>query len=1616
MTESIQPSASESDPLAAEVLEALANKLQAGELVDALDLERYIAEHPAYAERLRRLLPTVEVLAELGRSGASAPDDVAEVSATSAKAPCMLGDFRIVREIGRGGMGVVYEAEQVSLCRRVALKVLPFAAALDSKQLQRFKNEAQAAAHLHHQNIVPVYAVGCERGVHYYAMQFIDGHTLAEVIAELRLQAGLRTSKETQTGAPSPEPELTGPYLPTSSEPETAPASTAPRAQLSTETSVQSSAYFRSVAQLGVQAAEALEHAHQLGVIHRDIKPGNLMVEGEPGVSGPGVHLWIADFGLAQVQSDTKLTMTGDLVGTLRYMSPEQALAKRVVIDHRTDIYSLGVTLYELLTLEPAFTGRDRQELLSQIAFDEPRPPRRLNKSIPWELETIVLKAIAKAPAERYATAQELADDLRRFLDDRPILARRPTLGQKAAKWARRHRTLVWAATVFLAFAAAGSATSAALFYREYRRAERGEADAREQTDLAEEETAKARKQERLAKEEAERATANLRLSLAVLEKKYLQVAERWAVRDLRREVEDRAHLEDMLGFYEEFARLNSADPAARKDAARAHLRVGSLRLILKQDTKAQEALEKARRLYAQLHEDYPDEPEYRERLAEAHRRRGILFQGMGRLKDAHQAYREAIPLLDKLIRDYPNDQGYKAFRATCRREVGDLLVKQGQLKEAEQVLCRARDQLGLLADAVPDAPEYRLQLALTCDALGKVLHERGRWKEAGEAYRLGRDQARKLVNAFPKEARYRYSLALREDDLGKYYHSAGRLVESDQAFRAAIGHLEQIEPDYLNLPEYWHNRTMVLGNYAEFLGRTGRHEQAAQIRLQAERFHVNVQHLARQFGNVPSFREGLAVSQAQLAILEGHIGHNRKAEELDAQAVAAFTALAKEFPDQPIYKDQLSRTLSNLGEERRRLNRPADAVKDLRKALKIHEALVKRYPQASDYRASLVLNLHNLATALTDLKITDEAERLHRRVIAMYERRDEAFPADRLETRRIVGSCYGDLGAILLNAGRTKEAKDVLERAVAMARELVRECPLVPDYHYGLGVGLRNLGVLRREEGDLGEARRLLEQAIDHGQQSVAPSRRNPRYRLTLASHSVVLGQLLLRLKEPEKAEEAFAQCLALAKELITEFPEDVDYQRQLAGCYQQFAMSFQEASHFSKAVECYQQAQKTYEAMAERFPFRAEEQEQLASVHYRRGYCHHSLGKVAEAERDLNQAGLRLDKLRKEYSKEPRYQQEYAGVRNELGMVLLFGTDRIQDADKPLREALSIREELVRAWPAKALYQREWADSHNNVGLLDQLRKDNQTAAVHFHKAIDILTALPALDADSHFLLGGALQNLATTMSDQREYAKANQLLLRAIEHQRQARKTDPENLQYRTGLRNHYQILGQNYFHLGERDALAKLAEEFPPLFPDGFEEYLRAARFLGDCVVLADADTKLSDEQRKELVQKYLERSRALRRKGGRRLPRDPEMQNALAWTLATCPDKRFRDPAMAVELAKKAVALAPQKGDFWNTLGAAHYRAESWKEAEDALRQSMKLRAGGDSFDWFVLAMTLWQRSDKDEARKWFDRAVHWMKKNSEIMKLNKEQTEQLESFHAEAAVLLGVKDSHPKEK
>jgi serine/threonine protein kinase/WD40 repeat protein len=476
-----EPSIQQHDVLE-NLIEDFVARLRAGEQVS---IEDYAREHAEFAEQLREFLPALVLLEQHARPEEAADCGRAQPVKRGA-APTEIGEFVIVREIGRGGMGVVYEAVQQSLGRHVALKVLSAAGMLSATHLERFRLEARAAGRLHHSHIVPVFGVGEHGGVHYYAMQFIQGQSLDLVIGALRDMGGNRRGDRTMplagneftqvvakgllTGCHSIPSSIDSPVVsphsppaPNPQIPETAAADTLTSTHTEFSSSKSGRPFFHSVARVGLQTAEALAYAHSEGVLHRDIKPSNLLLDAKG-------NIWITDFGLAKTEGTEGLTHTGDFVGTLRYMAPERLEGWS---DRRSDIYSLGATLYELLTLHTFHESTNRGKLVDQILHQLPKAPTKIDPTIPRDLETIVLKAIAKEPAARYRTAEEMAEDLGRYLADRTILARRSSTKERFVRWCRRNPVVVsLTAAVMLVLVVGIIGTSLGLLQARQQRAE----------------------------------------------------------------------------------------------------------------------------------------------------------------------------------------------------------------------------------------------------------------------------------------------------------------------------------------------------------------------------------------------------------------------------------------------------------------------------------------------------------------------------------------------------------------------------------------------------------------------------------------------------------------------------------------------------------------------------------------------------------------------------------------------------------------------------------------------------------------------------------------------------------------------------------------------------------------------------------------------------------------------------------------------------------------------------------------------------------------------------------------------------------------------------------------
>ena len=643
----------------------------------------YVRRHPDLADGLRDVLPSIALMEKLKRRNTTG-GGVAVAAMKLEK----LGDFQIVRELGRGGMGIVYEAWQESLGRHVALKVLSRASLLDPQRLARFEREARAAAGLHHTNIVPVFGVGQDEGLHYYVMQFIDGHALSELLAE---SSGKPHPGDPTTGRTNGTPASTA------AKQNGAPGGEAPGngAESAAIRVPSGRRYWTWVADIGRQVADAMQYAHRQGVLHRDIKPANLLLDAK------GI-VWVADFGLAKLPEMTDVTQTGDIIGTLQYMAPE---GLKSPLNARSDVYALGLTLYELLTLRPAFSESSPAALMRRLSESSPVQPRRVNPHIPRDLETIVLKATARDPGSRYASAGELAEDLENFLHDRPVMARRASTAERVWRWCRRNRAVA-------SFAAAAMICALAAIvvgwvaYGTTRRALASEEARRNQAEIAQQQAETAKHQAEVAERRAE---ANVALSLKSFEDIFNRIAPqetmppptpwpggggeggqpgpppRQGPRGARASSQDAAVLQSVLTFYDRFARQNSTNLTLELEAAKAYRRVGDIYFRLGRSSDADSANRRAMDSYLRLMSLQPNSIEYQAGFVDA-----AGWVGFPELKSTPadlQLVHRASDVAQSLARSAPDDPDFNMLLARTLFREGVVLRQQGNLAAAEEDL-----------------------------------------------------------------------------------------------------------------------------------------------------------------------------------------------------------------------------------------------------------------------------------------------------------------------------------------------------------------------------------------------------------------------------------------------------------------------------------------------------------------------------------------------------------------------------------------------------------------------------------------------------------------------------------------------------------------------------------------------------------------------------------------------------------------------------------------------------------------------------------------------------------------------------------------------------------------
>jgi eukaryotic-like serine/threonine-protein kinase len=639
-------------------------------------IEAYAVQHPELAAEIRDLFPTIVALEKV-RADQEQPQE-ARQPPRAAKLK-RLGDFRIVREIGRGGMGIVYEATQESLGRKVAVKVLARHSRLDDTHRRRFLREARTAGRLHHTNIVPILGVGEQDGLDYFVMQYIEGVGLDSVIFRMRSSSVVDPASTRLSAYSQQDDGVAEVFSPTlrvsaveefppnepSGDEQTVPGDFAlsdsrepseAKAGSGTNGAAGSGAgshvggtqplrqicrtYWQDVAFVGLQVAQALEYAHSQGTLHRDIKPGNLLLDAHG-------TTWVADFGLAKAMDQDAVSRTGEVLGTLLYMAPEQW---RGTADARSDIYSLGVTLYELATLRVPLEVHDRMKSLGRPnTASVITAPRKLCPSLPLDLETIVMKAMADEPSHRYQTAVELASDLARFLQDQPISVRRPTLWERWWRWRRRNPAAAYFSTaaaallilVVVVTSVAYVQTRLALLQASQANDARGQALASE-------------------KLERERAESMLTTSLAALDNVFNRLVpdqldqgrtlavsgqEQGSQTAAAASPESAALLEELLKVYDRLAGGQGTQARLGVESARANRHIGDIHTRLGNLDRAGAAYQQSIQKYQSLAVDDTDRKLQLE-IARLHNDLGAIYDRQSKLDKSRSEYQLALSLL----------------------------------------------------------------------------------------------------------------------------------------------------------------------------------------------------------------------------------------------------------------------------------------------------------------------------------------------------------------------------------------------------------------------------------------------------------------------------------------------------------------------------------------------------------------------------------------------------------------------------------------------------------------------------------------------------------------------------------------------------------------------------------------------------------------------------------------------------------------------------------------------------------------------------------------------------------------------------------------------------------
>jgi serine/threonine-protein kinase len=1236
-----------------------------------------LGEKPTLTEYQSRFPQLAQGLSRLCRPGTHVP------TRHGGGALPTLPGYELIEVLGRGGMGVVYKARQRNLHRLVALKMVLAGAHASPNELKRFRIEAEAVARLQHPNIVQIHEVGEHDGLPFFSLEYVDGGSLDEVLG----------------GTPQP---------------------------------------VRLAAELVEKLALAVHCAHQSGIVHRDLKPANILLQGSAvrtqgsGVQtqGTGIRVLsktqkdgaegsgatpagepaqslipkITDFGLAKcLQGEggeagaRGLTQSGAIIGTPSYMAPEQAGRSATPVGPAADTYALGAILYEMLTGRPPFQGETSMDIMVLVLSEEPVPPSRLRPRLPRDLETICLKCLQKEPRKRYASAEALADDLRRFLDGKAIAARPVGRIERLWRWGVRN-PVVAALLVVLALVVAGGFGAVT---SQWLRAEKHLEEARQ-------ERVRAQANEKKANQERVRAEKAFQDARRAVDDYYTRVSENKllgvpGLEPLRRDL-----LEAALTYYQKFAEENRSDPKVRADLATAYFRLATITELIGSKRKAHDFYRKTIALFEQLVREKNAADLWLRRLGVCCNDFALSLMETGQVKTAERYLARSREVLEELVAARAANPEFEAALAKCLLNTALCHCRQGRIRNAVDCYQKCRAIQERIVRRTPLLSEYQSDLALTYMNLGSIYLENGQPELALAEYRKTLAIELRLVALHPEAIYYRRLLGAVYHNIGMLYRLGSRYGEALANYRKSVRLREVLALGHPNVSDYQNDLAETLNNIGE-LELASRDRKAAQVTLgrAAEIF----QQLATKNASNTKYRSAEALAQNNLGVVLHQMDRNTEALEHHQKALAIRSRLIQEHPETVDYQSYLADTHSNLGNSQRVLGQLDEAAASYRKAIALYEPLRSAHPSMTKYAGNLALSLTNLGYLEEERERWSLALEAFRASLAIRKElaRNSSVPRFLAD----LAQSHFCIGKVLSKTGRGGEAKDsyeealrLQERLVVRARVLGQTGPLgrqaaaigrgplevlaalqpqgesVPDaalndFEADVARTFIQIGNLKRDGGDLFAAFGWYKKARELWARVVAVAPQVAEFQSNLAVSHYNFGLTLQDLRLALAALQAHQLGRDIREQLVRDHPNDLTYRRQFGESHNSVGIAQLSLRRRAEAEASFKKARDVWQELVARKPDKARYLSDLGRAYLNIGIT------LNEAQRDREAEPLLEEGLRWQWQAQTRepYNFRFRDLLNKTYTRLA----RVQRALGRPADAAATTAERLKLWPTR-------------------------------------------------------------------------------------------------------------------------------------------------------------------------------------------------------------------------------------------------------------------------------------------------------------------------------------------